>query len=139
MKKSIITFSIVLYAIAVPFLEINLTHVFNPDWTPHVRIHEVWQLITNSSIGILCLWLVWVKNETKISSILSLLITGGFLLAFMLKELYGGSMLYLDGSEKTMFGINIGILGFGIAFIGLLFNLICNKLMQPKLSKHTSI
>ncbi len=120
MKKSIITFSIILYTIVVPFLEINATHVFNPDWTPHVRIHEVWQLITNSSIGLLCLWLVWVKKETKISSILSLLITGGFLLAYMLQEFYGGSMKYLDGSEKTLLGVNIGVLGFGIAFILLL-------------------
>jgi len=120
MKKYIITFSIILYAIAVPILEINDTHVFNPDWTPHVRIHEVWQLITNSSIGLLCLWLVWVKKETKISTILSLLITGGFLLAFILKEYYGGSMRYLDGSEKILLGINIGVLGFGLAFLMLL-------------------
>ena len=120
MKKTIITFSIVLYAIAVPFLEINNTHVFNPDWTPHAKIHEVWQLITNTGIGLLCLWLVWIKKETKISALLSLLVTGGFLLAFSLKELYGGSMKYLDGSEKTLFGINIGVLGFGAAFLLLL-------------------
>lgn len=115
MKKSIITFSIILYAIVVPFLEINDSHVFNPDWTPHVRIHEVWQLLTNSGIGILCLWLVWVKKETKISTMLSLLITGGFLMAYILQDFYGGSMKYLDGSEKTLLGINIGVLGFGIA------------------------
>lgn len=123
MNKYIITFSIALYAVAVPILEINDTHVFNPDWTPHVRIHEVWQLITNSGIGLLCLWLVWVKKETKISALLSMLVTGGFLLAFALKALYGGSMKYLDGSEKTLFGINIGILGFGVAFILLLTTL----------------
>jgi hypothetical protein len=120
MKKIIITFSVILYAIVVPFLEINDSHVFNPDWTPHVRIHEVWQLITNSSIGVLCLWLVWVKKETKISTILSLLITGGFLVAFMLQDFYGGSMKYLDGSEKTLLGVNIGVLGFGMAFLLLL-------------------
>ncbi len=40
-KKIIITFSIILYAIVVPYLEINNIHVFNSDWTPHVRIHEV--------------------------------------------------------------------------------------------------
>jgi len=120
MKKSIITLSIVLYAIVVPFLEINDSHVFNPDWTPHARIHEVWQLITNSSIGILCLWLVWVKKETKISTILSLLITGGFLVAFMFQDFYGGSMKYLDGSEKTLLGVNIGVLGFGMTFLLLL-------------------
>ena len=126
MKKSIITFSIILYAFVVPFLEINDSHVFNPDWTPHVRIHEVWQLLTNSSIGIFCLWLVWVKKETKISAVLSLLITGGFLLAFILKEYYGGSMHYLDGSEKTLIGMNIGVFGFGIAFILVLFTVMTN-------------
>nr|WP_297789454.1 hypothetical protein [uncultured Allomuricauda sp.] len=130
MRKAIITFSIILYAVVVPFLEINTTHVFNPDWTPHVRIHEVWQLITNSGIGLLCLWLVWIKKETKISALLSLLVTGGFLLAFSLKELYGGSMKYLDGREKTLFGINIGILGFGIAFILLLATIPLNKKLK---------
>lgn len=127
MKKYVITFSVFLFALVVPFLEINATHVFNPDWTPHVRIHEVWQLITNSSIGILCLWLVWAKKETKISLILSLLVTGGFLAAFGLKELYGGSMKYLDGSEKTLLGVNIGILGFGIAFILLFLSLLIDR------------
>lgn len=121
LSKLIITFSVLLYALAVPVLEINATHVFNPDWTPHVRIHEVWQLITNSSIGLLCLGLTWGYSRIKISTILSLLITGGFLLAFTLQDLYGGSMKYLDGSEKTIFGMNIGLLGFGLVFILLLF------------------
>ena len=116
-KKLIITFSIIIYAIVVPYLEINNTHVFNPDWTPHVRIHEVWQLFTNTSIGILCLWLVWSKGEIIISSILSMIITGSFLVAFLLKNSYGGSMKYLDGTENTLFGLNIGIVGFGLAFI----------------------
>ncbi|RZS90562.1 hypothetical protein [Aquimarina brevivitae] len=116
LKKIAITFSVLLYAIAVPILEINDTHIWNPDWTPHVRIHEVWQLLTNTSIGIFCLWLVWFKGETTISALLSAFIMGGFLIAFFLKEGYGGSMQYLDGSEKTIFGINIGVLGFGVAF-----------------------
>ncbi|MCK0189151.1 hypothetical protein [Arenibacter sp. F20364] len=128
--RSIITFSILLYAIVVPFLEINATHVFNPNWTPHVRIHEVWQLITNSCIGLFCLWLVWVKKETRVSAILSLLITGGFLLAFALKDSYGGSMKYLDGNEKTFLGINIGLLGFGIAFILLLITIPIKKKLK---------
>jgi len=119
-KKIAITFSVILYAIVVPFLDINETHVWNPDWTPHARIHEVWQLITNSSIGFLCLWLVWYKKEVRLSTLLSLIVMGGFLLAFFLKDGYGGSMKYVDGSEKTVLGINIGILGFGIAFLFLL-------------------
>ena len=121
-KKLAITFSVILYAIVVPILELNETHVWNPDWTPHVRIHEVWQLITNSCIGILCLWLVWRKGETNLSTLLRILVMGGFLLAFLLKDTYGGSMKYLDGSEKTIFGVNIGVLGFGTAFVFLILS-----------------
>lgn len=128
MNKYIIIFSIILYAIIVPILEINETHVFNQDWTPHVRIHEVWQLITNSVIGCYCFWLVWFKNNVKTSAILSLLITGGFLLAYSLQNYYGGSMKYLDGSEKTFLGVNIGLLGFGLAFI-LLIQIFFRKIM----------
>jgi len=126
-QKYAITFAVVLYAIVVPYLEINATHVFNPDWTPHVRIHEIWQLITNSSIGLFCLYLLWYKNETKLSATLSLLVMGGFLLAFLIKDSYGGSMKYLDGSEKTVCGINIGILGFGVAFWLIILSLLIKK------------
>jgi hypothetical protein len=132
MKKAAITFTVLLYAVAVPFLEINDTHVFNPDWTPQAKIHEVWQLITNSLIGILCLWLVWVKGETKISALLSILVTCGFLVAFTLKDLYGGSMKYLDGSEKTILGINIGVVGFGLALMLLVFAMIQDQKVTSK-------
>tara|TARA_R110002049_G_scaffold115674_1_gene267730 strand:- start:567 stop:791 length:225 start_codon:yes stop_codon:yes gene_type:complete len=73
---------------------------------------------------------VWVKKETRVSAILSLLITGGFLLAFALKDSYGGSMKYLDGNEKTFLGINIGLLGFGIAFILLLITIPIKKKLK---------
>lgn len=132
-KKIAITFSVILYAIIVPLLDINETHVWNPDWTPHARIHEVWQLITNSSIGLVCLWLVWYKKEVLLSTLLSLIVMGGFLLAFFLKDGYGGSMKYLDGSEKTVLGINIGILGFGIAF---LFLILSHMLTKTKKTIH---
>lgn len=116
-SKVSITFGIFLYAIVVPILEINATHVFNPDWTPHVRIHEVWQLITNSSLGMLCLWLTWQRGQTLLSALISLIVTGSFLIAFALQDTYGGSMKYLDGSEKTLFGLNIGVVGFGLVVL----------------------
>ena len=116
-QKLIITFCIALYALGVPLLEINDTHVFNPDWTPHARIHEVWQLLTNTAIGLFCLWWCWVRQEVILSAVFSMIVTGSFLLAFSMQDLYGGSMKYLDGSEKTFFDINIGVVGFGLALI----------------------
>lgn len=123
--KLLITFAVMTWGVGVPILEINTTHVFNPDWTPHMRIHEVWQLITNSSLGLVCLWLAWGKNETRLAAVLGLTITGGFMAAFLMRGLYGGSMKYLDGSEKTLAGMNIGVLGFSIviACLGLVIYL----------------
>jgi hypothetical protein len=134
-KKIAITFSVILYAVVVPFLDVSETHVWNPDWTPHAKIHEVWQLITNSSIGVVCLWLVWYKKDVRLSTLLSLIVMGGFLLAFFLKDGYGGSMKYLDGSEKTVLGINIGILGFGIAFLFLILSHVLTKTEKTTHSK----
>lgn len=127
LTKLSVTLSIILYAIAVPYLEISNTHVFNPDWTPHAKIHEVWQLISNSCIGLLCLWLLWAKGQTQLSALLSLLVMGGFLLAYALQDLYGGSMKYLDGSEKTLAGINIGVFGFGLATLLVVTSLLIER------------
>ena len=60
---------------------------------------------------------------------------GGFLLAFLLKDGYSGSMKYLDGSEKTILGINIGILGFGVAF---LFLILSHVISRTKKTTHTT-
>ena len=117
LQRLMITFCVLLYAIGVPYLEINDTHVFNPYWPPHVKIHEVWQLTTNSALGALTLWLIWKENHVMLGALISLLVTGGFLFAYSIKDLYGGSMKYLDGSEKTVFEINIGVAGFGVAIL----------------------
>jgi hypothetical protein len=114
-SRALITIGIALYAVAVPILEINDTHVFNPQWPAHARLHEVWQLISNTSIGLLSLWLAWFRNDLKMPAMLTFVVTGGFLAAYLLRASYGGSMLHSDGSELTFVGVNAGVLGFGAA------------------------
>lgn len=125
LDKILLTISIALYAIAVPYLEINDTHVFNPDWVAHARLHEVWQLITNSSLGAIALWLTWMSADGKgKASVLALVVTGGFLAAYALQGLYGGSMVHPNGTEKTVLGINVGVIGFGWVFASSVFTLV---------------
>ena len=48
-------------------------------------------------------------------------------------------MKYLDGSEKTLMGINIGVLGFGIAFSLLLVAVFENMELIQKIFNKTII
>jgi hypothetical protein len=116
--RIMITICVLLYAAGVPYLEVYGTHVFNMEWHAHARLHNVWQLITNSLIGVSCLWLVWARNEIRLPALLSALVTGGFILAFLLREFYQGSMKHSDGSEVTVLGlVNIGVAGFGLGLL----------------------
>lgn len=116
LAKIIITIGALLYGLGVPLLEINQTHVFNPQWEAHARLHEVWQLATNSALALLALWLTWRRQQIRLASLLSMLVTGGFLFAYFVRPLYDGSMVLSDGTEKLVLGINLGLLAFGIVF-----------------------
>lgn len=130
-SRILITICILVYSLGSPITELNSSHVFNPDWTPHVRIHEVWQLITNSMLGLIGIWLVWVKRQAILAALLSLTIMGGFLIAFLFKGFYGGSMKFLDGSENLVFGINLGLF-VACSVVAVLLIAICLEIKSAK-------
>jgi hypothetical protein len=104
--RILIAFGVLIYAVVVPFLEINPSHVFNPFWPAHARFHEVWQLSTNICIGILALWLAFVKNAIRTASILNIAVMGGALVAHILEKTYGGSIIS-GNISKTIMGMEI--------------------------------
>lgn len=113
--KILMTIGVIFYMGVVPVLEINDTHVFNPDWVPHARLHEVWQLTTNCMLGVFSLWLIWKRNQSRLPALITFFITGGFLFSYIIRDGYGGSMVHSDGTEKLVFNLNIGVVGFGLA------------------------
>lgn len=115
--KLMVTVGIVFYAVVVPILEINDTHVFNQAWEPHARLHETWQLFTNTAIGAYSVWLVWGRDNLRLASLLTLFVTGGFLMAYWLRDGYGGSMVLTDGSEKMILGVNLGFFAYALAIL----------------------
>ncbi|MEE1923256.1 hypothetical protein V0R50_16690 [Pseudomonas sp. 148P] len=117
LARVLVTVGIVFYAVVVPILEINDTHVFNPAWTPHARLHETWQLFTNTALGAFSVWLVWGRDDLRLASLLTTFVTGGFLMAYCLRDGYGGSMVLTDGSEKMIFGLNLGLVAYTLAIV----------------------
>lgn len=117
LPRLLLTVAISFYAIVVPWLELDATHVFNPAWPSHARLHEVWQLITHSALGAVALYALWRHGAVRLAALATYLVTGGFLAAYALRGAYGGSMLHTDGSERLLFGLNIGVFGFGLAIL----------------------
>ncbi|MEH6347871.1 MAG: hypothetical protein V7785_22435 [Bermanella sp.] len=126
MQKTLMTLGILIYAVLIPILEISPTHVFNPDWPAHALLHEVWQLMSNSMIGMYCLWLIWKEGKIFAPSLISLLVMGGFLMAFALRNLYGGSMVHSDGNEIALSIFSIGEINLGVliaTMVSILFSI----------------
>jgi hypothetical protein len=119
MAKILATIGILFYAVVVPILEINDTHVFNPEWPAHARLHEVWQLATNCSLGAFALWLIWKRGEIRLPCLLTFFIFGSFIFSYLTGTLYGGSMVLSDGSEKTMLSMFAASLAIALAAIAL--------------------
>ena len=114
--RILLTFAVLTFALLIPILEINASHVFNDRWPAHARFHEVWQLTTNFGIGLLCLWLVWFKNRISLASILVTLVMGGMLFAYATQDMYGGSVLSGNFSKKVL-GIELAVVITSLAVI----------------------
>lgn len=108
------------YAVVVPLLEVNDSHVFNPAWVPHARVHEVWQLIANSSLGLFAAWRLWRRHDLGTATVVNGIVMLAFLAAYALRDTYGGSMVVEGRGELRLLGLNLAVLGFSL---GLLANL----------------
>lgn len=91
-SKLLITFGVLFYVLVIPYLEWNHTHVFNPDWPPHARFHEVWQLFTHIALGVVALWLVWRHGLINLPAIISSCVMGGVVFSHTLSSHVGGSV-----------------------------------------------
>lgn len=105
--------------VVVPLLEIGPSHVLNPDWPGHARLHEVWQLIANSALCLLSLGLAWRSRSFVLPIVLGLIPCLGFLAALALAPLYGGTMRHSDGTELALAGINLAVVVVVLATAGL--------------------
>jgi len=104
--KVIIIIASLNYILGVPYLEISATHLYNPAWTQHALLHEVWQLGTNASLALFALWLGISRGKWHLAASINLLITLPFVMAYVLRGYYGGSTRYADGSELLINGVN---------------------------------
>ena len=81
--------------------DFNATHLFNPDWLPHARLHVMRVFTTSVALGIFGLYLVWGRTQSRperlrLSAVLGLVYVIGLIVASLTMPMYGGSLYWTD-------------------------------------------
>ncbi len=109
--------------ILVPYLELNATHLLNPEWPAHARMHEAWQLATNAGIAVLAFGWTWTRDGLARGSALGAIVSAGFVVAWLMRDLYGGAMAGTTTAAYSLLGLDAALVvmaGAATAFLAIL-------------------
>ena len=115
--KVLTSLCLILTGMGPLLLDIGDTHLFNPNWDQHSRVHEVWRLATNFMIAFLGLYLMWKKNMYVIASLLSLCMILGFMISVITMPFYNGLAVGNGIDELRPFGIPLNIFSFVVVLV----------------------
>jgi len=108
-------------------IDVGITHLLNPDWDAHARVHEVWRLSTNSFIAFLGLYLIWIMQKELLAALLSLCLLLGFWVSVFLMPFYDGLAVGQGVDELEPFGVPLNIISFAVVSIIQIAGLILMK------------
>ena len=117
MTKHLTTLCLIGGGILPVLVDVNTSHLLNPDWDSHVRVHEAWRLSTNFLVFSLAIFLLWSKNKEILGGLLSLCIHFGFVLGAILMPLYGGEPVGEGIPEPEILMVPLNVFFFGSMFI----------------------
>ena len=115
--KLLTSLCLILAGMGPLLLDIGDTHLFNPNWDEHSRVHEVWRLATNFMIAFLGLYLIWKKNMHSIALLLSLCMILGFMISVITMPFYNGLAVGIGIDELRPFNIPLNILSFIVVLV----------------------
>jgi len=124
--KLLISLAIAIYAFIPPIVNLMTdSHVFHQQWMPHARMHTVWMLGSTFGIGLVSLYLIWMRRierqfSINLAVVLSGIVYGAFFLSASTISLYGGELSDLvDGSERAVWiGYEFIHIWFGVTDAG---------------------
>ena len=108
-------------------IDVGITHLLNPDWDAHARVHEVWRLSTNLFIAFIGLYLIWIMQKELLAALLSLCLLLGFWVSVFLMPFYDGLAVGQGVDELAPFGVPINIISFAVVSIIQIVGLIIIK------------
>lgn len=95
----------------------DASHILNPDWVGHARVHLAWLLGFMGLSGLANLYLIWfrrpVLESLRLSALWQSCNLGGFWLAVLLDPVYQGAIV-VPGIHTHVFGIDENVFAFGV-------------------------
>lgn len=108
--KIIFTLIALASAIGPIIADFNKTHATNPLWTPHARFHVVWQVLTQTGVACVILYLIWAPGPQQLlhawlAAILLYIWGGTFFATLASMSLFDGSLKDVNGIKPFRFNI----------------------------------
>jgi hypothetical protein len=109
--RFIITF-LGLFTLVSPYLaDWNITHIYNPNWTPHAKFHNAQTMVLGTFLGILTLYCLWFRKaiSEKQSFNEATIIVSLYWLAQLPAILFPGTKLVDTGLNHVQMPIIFGV------------------------------
>ena len=112
-----------------PIADLNASHVLNPLWPGHARLHTVWLLTTNSLVAVAALWILWrpldgyLRRAIRLAGTLVGAVLGGFFVAGSTRALYDGSFTDVPDLARTVGGVDANLAVFSLHLVLLALSL----------------
>lgn len=127
MSKYFTSIALICAGLGPLLIDVGITHLLNPDWDAHARVHEVWRLSSNSFIAFLGLYLIWIMQKELLAALLSLCLLLGFWVSVFLMPFYDGLAVGQGVDELEPFGVPLNIISFAVVSIIQIAGLILMK------------
>lgn len=90
--------------------DFNRTHATNPLWTPHARFHVVWQVLCQTGVSLVILYLLWFdapdyRTHIWLAAILNYVWGASFYATLASMRLFDGALKDVNGIKPFRFNI----------------------------------
>ncbi|MEM6634431.1 MAG: DUF6640 family protein [Pseudomonadota bacterium] len=112
--KLLLTAATLVYGIVPAIADLNETHLYNPQWSPHARVHGAWFLFFGAFMALFSLFHLWLRDDLIRPIIIGLCYVGGFWGAFLTSSFYGGALVDDNGIEVRVLGLESNVFVFSV-------------------------
>lgn len=113
----------IFYGLVPAIADLNETHLFNPLWSAHARLHGAWFLAFAAGIALIGLFLIWVRDDVFLPITFGIMFVAGFWVATIFGPMYSGALVDENGYVQTVFGIESNMFLFSVVGVLLLIAL----------------